>query len=153
MKKRLIGLLSVLCIFLTAGCGSSKEQVINCTLETTASNYTLDATYTIYGKDNIVTKVKTQEIVTSSSDDVLDYFEEYLNDTYTEFNDGYSGYNFKVTKENDKVVSDVTIDYNIMDMDKYVEDYQVMKSYVNNKNQLTVDNAKKIYESMNATCE
>lgn len=143
-------------ICLLVGCGNkSKEEVINCNLKMTETgdNYTIEAKYTIYGKDDIVTKVSTTEIVESEDTEILDYFEEYLNSTYSELNDTYSGYDFKVTKEEGKVTSDVNIDYSAVDMEKYIENNTAMKSYVNDDNKLTIENAKLIYESLGATCE
>ena len=40
-----------------------------------------------------------------------------------------------------------------MDLDKFSEDQSSIKSAMNNKNELTVDGMKSMYQSMGATCE
>lgn len=156
MKKNFLVIISIFSICLLVGCGGkSKEEVINCNLKMTetGNNYTIESKYTIYGKDDVVTKVSTTEIVESEDTEILDYFEEYLTSTYSDLNDTYSGYDFKITKKEGKVTSVVNIDYSAVDMDKYVENNTAMQSYVNKDNKLTVEKAKLIYESLGATCE
>ena len=81
----------------------------------------------------------------------MDYFENYLNTTYQTFDDTYGGYTYKVTKEDGKVTSDVTIDYNEMDIEQYVEDQPSLKTYVED-NKILKDGLISIYEDMGATC-
>ena len=40
-----------------------------------------------------------------------------------------------------------------MDLDKFIEDNEAMKSFVNKDNKLTVDGVKAMYESIGATCK
>lgn len=145
-------------IILFTGCSNnskSSEKVITCSLSTVNknNNYELNATYKIYANNDIVNKVITEEIITSSNDEILNYFQEYLNKTYKESNEKYSGYDYKVTKKNNKVTSSVKIDYNKMDLEKSVSDSKELKAYVNKDNKMTVDGIKNIYTSMGAVCE
>lgn len=155
MKKGFKILFISLFVFLLAGCEKNKEVVTKCELTSNqaASGYSLDSTYEIYSKGGVVNKVKTKEVVTSDQEDVLTYFETYLNESYETASDTYGGYTYKVTKSDDKISSDVTIDYNKMDLDKFVSDNSSMKAYVNKDNKITLEGVTKIYESLGATCE
>lgn len=155
MKKGFKILFISLFVFLLAGCDDGKEIVTKCELTSNqvASGYSLDSTYEIYSKSGVVNKVKTKEVVTSDQEDVLTYFETYLNKSYKTASDAYGGYTYKVKKSDNKVSSDVTIDYNKMDLDKFVSDNSSIKAFVNKKNQVTLEGVTKIYESLGATCE
>lgn len=143
-------------IFLIAGCtNNDKEVVRKCTLtsDQSASGYKLNSTYKIHAKGNTVNSVVTEEVVTSSNEEILTYFEKQLNTTYKTANETYGGYTIDIKKDSDKLTSKVTIDYTKLDMVKFVKDNSGMKAYVNSNNKLTLDGATKIYESLGATCE
>lgn len=153
-KKFLIGLVMVLS-FCLVGCASEKETVVKCKLTNNSgiSGYKVNSTYTIYSKGNVVDKVVTKEVATSDSKEVLDVLEETLKSTYETTNKTYGGYTFDVKRDDTSITSNVTIDYNKMDLDKYVKDNSALKAYVNKNNKLTTEGVKKIYTSMGATCE
>lgn len=155
MKKN-IKIISVLSILLLSGCGTNKEVLVTkCTSSQNnlQANYTLKSEYTIYSQKGVVNKVESIETINSSSEAILDYFDTYLTSTYEQANKVYGGYNNKVTKNDDEVISKTTIDYKSMDMNKYVEDNSAMKNYVNSKNELTLEGIKAAYQSIGATCE
>lgn len=155
MKKN-IKIISVLSILLLSGCGTNKEVLVTkCTSSQNnlQANYTLKSEYTIYSQKGVVNKVESIETINSSSEAILDYFDTYLTSTYEQANKVYGGYNNKVTKNDDEVISKTTIDYKSMDMNKYVEDNSAMKNYVNSKNELTLEGIKTAYQSIGATCE
>lgn len=154
--NKIIKLVSV--IFLTlllTGCGKEEKEVItNCKFSSNvpSSNYSLNSTYTVYSKDDVVNKVVTEEIVTSENEDILEYFKEYLNKTYSAQNDTYGGVTNEVKVEDGKVISSTTIDYNKMDLDKYVEDNSALNNYVNDDNRLTTEGVVSIYKALGAVC-
>lgn len=153
--KKFFALVIIMLLF-TFGCGSiNKNEEIVCkyTTNNIKEGYKLESEYKIYGKNGIATSVKTKEVITSSNQDILDYFEETLKSTYDAANNTYGGYKINIEKENDSVSSNIEIDYSKMDIDAYVKDNTVMKNYVNSKNQLRVKGLINIYESMGATCE
>ena len=151
--KKLALLVPVLLLSLT-GCGTTQTGTINCTLSTNdvINGYKLESSYKINYTGDYVDNVETLEEVTSESEVLLDTFETTLNDTYSATNQAYGGYTYTVTNESGKVTSKVTIDYSEMNIDKYVKDQPVLKSYVEDGKML-VDGVKAIYESMGATCE
>ena len=156
MKKYFKFLTLVVACVLVIGCSSKNEASITktCTLTTNdvVNGYRLDSEYKVYGKGSVVDKVETIETVTSDSEDILNYFEETLKSTYSATNEVYGGYTNEVTKENGKLVSKTTIDYNKMDLKAFVKDNSAMKSYVNKDNKILVEGITKLYESLGATC-
>ncbi len=156
MKKFIKVLIVALCALLLAGCSSKEEKVVKtCTLtsDQSASGYKLNSTYKIYATNDAVTKVETTEVVTSDNEAIRDYFVSTLETSYKTAEQTYGGYTYKVTDEYNKVTSTVTIDYNKMNLERFIEDNSAMKAYVNKDNKITLAGAKKIYESLGATCE
>ena len=132
------------------------EVTKKCTIindQQSTSGYKVESSVTIYSKDNIVTKVKTVETVTASQKEILSYFEQTLNNQYEATNESYGGYTYEIKTTDEKLTSNVEIDYTKMNLEQYVKDNAVMKDYVNDKNELTVDGITQLYEAMGATCE
>lgn len=162
MKKTGKILLLLLAVLTLVGCQTSetkneeKEITKKCTIvndQQSTSGYKIESSMTIYAKNDIVTKVETTEVVTSDQTEILSYFEDTLDAQYEAASQTYGGYNYDIKTTDEKLTSTVTIDYTEMNLDKYVEDYSVMKDYVNAENKLTVEGITKLYESMGATCE
>lgn len=154
MKKLLKSLVLVFMVCLLAGC-NSEEKVKVCTSNTkdTTNGYEVSSNYEIHYKGDVVKYVVTEEIVTSDNEDILDYFETTLTETYAQTNETYGGYENTVTKESNKVISKTKIDYTKMDLDQFVSDNSVMKSYVNSKNEITLDGAVSLYKDLGAECK
>lgn len=144
-----------LTIILISGCDNKEVQVTKCTSvnNNIDAKYNLKSEYTIYSEDNIVNKVEIKETVISSSTPILDYFETYLKNLYETNNNLYGGYNNKIIKENDELISNTTINYKNINFEKYIKDNEIIKDYINNKNELTLDGIKTIYTTLGATCE
>lgn len=153
MKKIFKLLFVFLGIILISGCGGSKVTKCELNSDQSASGYTLNSTYNIYSTGNVVKKVVTKETVTSENTTVLQYFEKTLKEQYETANSSYGGYKFDIKKTNNKVISSVSIDYSKLDMKKFVDNNTAMKSYVNKNNQLTLEGAKKLYETLGASCK
>ncbi|MBR6073272.1 MAG: DUF1307 domain-containing protein [Bacilli bacterium] len=154
MKKYLsiITILS-LCILLT-GC-KGKLVVNKCHGESnqTASGYKLVTDYKISSRKNIVEKIELKQTIESDSKEKLDNFKTNLEKQYKDNNSRYGGYSYNIKDEENKIVIELTIDYSKMDLNKFVTDNVAMKNYVNDKNQLTLDGAKKMYEASGNKCE
>ena len=151
--KKLILLVPAL-LFILTGCGTVETGTINCTLSSkdVVNGYELESEYKINYTGDYVETVDTIETVTSEDQSVLDYFEKTIKDTYDATSKAYGGYTYDVTNENGKVVSNVTIDYNKMNLEQFIADQPTMKSYVEN-DKFLVEGIKALYESMGATCE
>lgn len=144
-------------ILLCTGCNATnnEEKIMNCDLKSTNSvqGYTLTSKYTIYYTGDSVNSVETKEEVKSDEESILDYFEKTLTNTYETANENYGGYDNNITRSDNSITSTTKIDYNKMDMKKYIDDNTAVKSYVNSDNKFTVDGIKSIYETMGAICK
>ena len=152
MKKGLKILFISLFVILISGCGKSNKEVVStCTLSSNQSSngYKISSNYEIHSKDGLVNSVTTKETVESDNEQVRSYFKKTLEDNTA--NESYGGYTYNVTEDGNKVISDVTIDYSKMNLDKFVNDNSQMKSYIRN-NKISLDGMKKIYEALGATC-
>lgn len=161
MKK---GLLLVSLLILLTGCGEEttndvyndipEQKTMHCEVSTrdVVNGYETASDYTIYYTDDYVDKVETVETVTSESEEFLDTMEEYVNTTYEATNSAYGGYTYEVTREDGKVVSNVTIDYDKMNLEQYATDQPSLAQYIED-GKFLVDGIIEIYETAGATCE
>lgn len=149
MKKLIgVGLVLSLCLLLT-GCG----KTMKCSSKSPQKNYDISTDYTIKSSGKIVTSVTIKQVIESKDKKVLENFKKQLEDQYKNNNTVYGGYKYKVTINGKKLTADVTIDYKKFDLDKFVKTNGAMKEYVNKDNKLTVEGAKKMYESTGAKCK
>lgn len=154
MKKGLKILFISLFVILISGCGKSDKEVVStCTLSSDQSSngYKISSNYEIHSKNGLVNSVTTKETVESDNEQVRSYFKKTLEDSYNTANESYGGYTYNVTENANKIISDVTIDYSKMDLNKFIKDNSQMKSYIKN-NKISLDGMKKIYEALGATC-
>lgn len=151
MKRKFLMIIPAILLFLVS---CEKEGQISCNAHTkdVINGYELDASFLIDYKGNYVTSVETKEIVTSDDEDILSYFDEILTDTYKVMDEEYGGYTHKITKKDNKIISDVTIDYSKMDIKQLVKDQPSYKLFVKN-DKILVDGIISIYKSAGATCD
>lgn len=141
-------------IGMLTGCGEkNEEKMIECHSSKKEETYETTSNYKIYAVDNIVKKIEAIETVTTSDEALLTTFEKKLNETYEQQNKLYGGYTFHIDKTKTDLKSNVTIDYDKVDMKKLATDNEAIKKLVNQKNQLTIKSAIEIYENRGATCE
>ena len=157
MKKG-IKLLSIFIgIIFIGGCSLPfvGQDVTKCTLDNdqSKSGYKVKSTYNIYSKNGVVSKVSTEEVLTSENTTILKYFEDLNKKQYEAQNKNYGGYNYDVKADKNTVTTTVTIDYKKMNLKKFIEENSAMKSYVNKDNKFTLKGAKTMYESLGAKCE
>lgn len=156
MKKIVKVFAALLVVTLLCGCGAKeKERVIKCTASQNnlANGYEIKSEYNIYAKGDVVKSVKTKETVISDQEAILNTFETTLNSTYGTYSKEYGGYKYEIVKDNNTVTSNVEIDYSVMDLARFADDNSVLKNYMNDNNELTVDGLKTMYKSLGATCE
>ena len=154
MKKVLlivIGLILVISIVTTLVL-LNRTKVVTCNNTLSINGYKLETYYTINYKKDIVKTIRVEEYITSDDDKVLNDYEDQFNKQYEYNNKVYGGYEYKVTKKNKKVETNVLIDYDKLDMDKFIKNNEVMKDYTDN-NKLTIDGAIKLYEDSGAICK
>lgn len=141
-------------LLILSGCNNTNEEITLCNYKNTNAdaNYNLKSEYKIYSTDKIVNKVIIKETVISNSSVILDYFESYLSNLYKTNNNIYGGYDNKIVKTDDELISTTTIDYNQMDLEKYINDNPAINNYLNHNNKITLDGVINIYKTIGATC-
>ena len=130
-----------------------RDRKMICTLQSKQDNYTIDTTYTIFYRKNIVQNVKINEIVSSDDSTILDQFESDWEEQYKYNQDTYGGYTYIINKKKGKVVSNVKVDYQEMNMKRFLRINNAMKEYVNENNQVTISGIQKMYEQSGAICK
>ena len=155
MKKIII---LIIMITIVTGCSCGKKEKLDkvtCELvsDQSASGYVAYNTYEIYSNKDIVRKVSVEEKYESKDKTILDYFEKELDRQYKNAKEQYKGYEYKIKKEDNSVVSNVKIDYKKVDLEKFIKDNPAMKSYANDKNELTKDGIIQMYKNMGAECK
>ena len=154
-KKLLIAIISfILIIVFIIIILLVSDRKITCIMETDQSKngFIFNSEYVIKYKKNIVNKVKITETITSSDNTILEKYNKQLEKQYSDMNKLYNGYNNKITISKGSVISKTTINYKEFDMKEFIKDNEAMKQYTKD-NKLTVEGAKKLYESSGATCK
>ena len=153
MKK--IILLIIITVLVTGCLGKNKYDIDTCTQisDQSASGYTVTTDYEIYSKDGIVDNVVISEVVNSKDKNILDFFKLQYENQYRNLNDKYGGYKYKVTIKDNKVTSNVTINYKKFNMESFIKDNNAMESYINKDKKLTLEGIKKMYTNIGATCK
>ncbi len=131
-----------------------KDDKMTCTMKSdqSANGYVMETKYVVTSNGKNVMKVNITETITSKDKDKLKKFSSQFEEQYKYNKKAYGGYTYKVTNNGNKVISKVTIDYNKMNMKKFIKANVAMKEYTE-KDKLTVEGAKKLYESTGATCK
>ena len=139
-------------VVLATGCGNN---VTKCTIKNDqgSSGYTIDTTYEIYSKGDNVDKVEIKEVITSKNNTTLAYFEDKFKKKYEELNKNYKGYTVKSSVEKGKAIVTATADYNKIDVTKFANDNDTIKSDIKKSKKMTTKIMKKYYESLGASCK
>ena len=138
MKKKIKNslLLIVSILFLTA-CGSvDMEKGITVTSKTDTSNKngtllcsrsaealdnsTASFIYEVDYKSGYITKLHSKEEITSSSDEILDTYEEAYKNVFKAYKD-LKYYDNEVTRTKSSVISETTVDYSKVDIERLKE--------------------------------
>ena len=132
MKKAyiIIGLL-LICIFIS-GCDSKNEVVINgqtinttnmehkhCTRKATATNADVKLNYDIYYTGDVLNVLKSEEKIISTSDDVLNTYEDAYKKIHANYN-GLDYYDTEVVRGDTTVTSTIMINYDKIDIDELI---------------------------------
>lgn len=165
MRKIWIVIILVTVAFLS-GCSEKKESIektenkkqkieeksFQCTLNKTMENSTkLDATYSVFYKGEDVTKLNTEEIMTSSNSTTLELYQEQLENLYQAYRN-IEYYDNEIRIEGNKLYSITKIDYERIDMNRFLEINEQMKSLIDD-GKLKVLTLKAMYQTLGITCQ
>ena len=153
MKK--IILLIIITVLVTGCFGNNKYDIDICSQisDQSASGYKVSTNYEIYSKNGIVDKVIISDVVDSKDKNILNFFKLQYENQYRNLNDKYGGYTYKVKIKNNKVISDVTINYKKFNMKSFVKDNKAMEVYINDDKRITLEGIKKMYSNIGASCK
>ncbi len=163
MKKclKFIAVTALLGIVIT-GCTETEVEktetlsqlICTSSISDTEQQYSVIGVNTVtYNESDVVTKVESVETISSSNQDILTAFEETAINTYIDLVSKYGGYEILTSQLSGSIEVVTTIDYEVFNLEQYVQDEPSMNAYVNDKNELTVDNIVKMYEELGGTCE
>ena len=153
--KKYVGIAGVLVVVIVLFiiiflCGGSE---LVCKSTSKQSNYEMETEYTISYSSDIVNKVLIKQTIKSSDKNILKQFKEQLKNQYSFNKKIYGGYDYSVKDGNNKIDLEVTINYDEINMKKYINNNQSMKKYINKDNKLTINKAKALYKTTGATCK
>ncbi len=149
--KKIITVVLILGIVLLTGC-SEKEGKLVCKKEQDInSNTKLESVYTVAYKNGYVTKLNTEEIITSEEESILNTYKDNLEKVYSAYNN-IKYYENKIKIEGNRLISTTKVDYEHIDTDKLIEIDENNKVAIEN-GKVKVSVLKEAYEQLNATCK
>ena len=124
MMKILRSSIVLVMVLLLAGCGSnsavSSDGVKKCTRTGTVTNGSTEMNYEVYYKGEDVVLLHSTEKIISDSSSVLDTYEEAYKSIFKQY-EGLEYYDNKVTRSNNSVTNEITINYEKIDMGKLLD--------------------------------
>ena len=97
-----------------------------------------------------VTKLETKEIIESEDEELIKTYKSSLEELMNKYKD-LKYYKTKIDNKNNKLIVKTTIEYDKIDMKKYLE-IEGKKTYIKH-NKLKVTKLKEIYEKNGAKCQ
>ncbi len=163
MRKYFTLVLLLLVCVVAVGCGKEKEEsdksdsnsndkvVTTCTLNNTYDNGSIiDATYKVTSKDDVVLLVESTEKITSDDSSYLSAVQLQTQTLYSRF-DNLDHYDYDVSVNGNTLISSTKIDYEHMDIDKFLEvNPDGASLFTDGKIKLAT--VKSMYVLMGATC-
>ena len=154
VKKKFLLVIVLFLSFLVIGC--KEEKVITkCSSvnDQPLIGYKITSNYTIYSLNDIVSKVKMKQVITSTDNGILENFKNNYENQYKLSNSLYGGYDYDIKSSNNKLTVTLIINYDKTDLDKFIMNNEAMEQFLNKDNKLTLNGALKMYESSGMKCE
>lgn len=138
---------------LFTGCGKNyKTLKCNNSINTGDLNYT--AEYEInYDENDVVKFVNVTEKIVSDNAEYLEQAKEETKKTYEESNSTYGGYDCSVKVNGDTLLAKCNLDYEKMNLKKFIEDNPSISSIIKGKDSIKLDESIQIYEALGAKCD
>jgi len=133
---------------------SKSNWTMVCTLNKSDSFWAnIKSVYTVTYSGEIVNLVNTIETVNSDEEQWIEYYKNIVEETYKPYkNLKYYVYDIKTTK--DTLTSKVTINYEKIDMNKFLEiNPNAASLFLTKDNKVSLEKLKMYYELIGATCE
>ena len=116
MKKIIVVTLTFfIAIIMTAGCSNEKKLVCHRTMS--SDNDIVTATYNVWYKGDIVTKIKSVESLASTNKETLDDYQSKMTTLYSPYL-GIDYYNYNIVREEKKVTVTLDVNYDKVNIEK-----------------------------------
>jgi uncharacterized lipoprotein YehR (DUF1307 family) len=150
MKKLYLLLIPLFAILIT-GCGSS-GQTLYCEISTNSNGIGLTAKYTIKHDGKYAKSATFYEEYSAADAGTLSQVETVVKNTYNAANTAYGGYTIDVKTSGSKVIANVKIDYDKMDLKKAIESDESVKQFTED-GKMSIEKMKSTYTSAGYTCK
>lgn len=150
--KKIYLLLIPLFALLLVGCGKSNTEKLVCTLERTTQGVEIKMTYTLEHDGTYVSGVRFYEEYATDDSALLETVKKQVEDQYNSLNDKYGGYTIDITTNGNRIISDVRINYNKMNLDQLLKDNPSLSSYIEDGKML-LSKMKSQYDAVGLTCK
>lgn len=167
MRKKLFNLIFLLLLIVTiTGCTektasgttvnsesdmTENKGVLYCTREATGmNNSAVECSYDVYYNKGLVTKVHSVEKVTSSSEEVLETYRSAYENVFKVYKD-LDYYTNSITDEGNTIISETTIEYDKVDLDKLKKLENTKDSIIKN-GKVTLKDWLKFAENFGTKC-
>lgn len=134
------------------GCTSEHKSICTIDIQNNEEGYSLTGNYTIYYKENYVTKIVKDELYESSNEEMIDYFSRTKDLEYYNFKDLYGGLEYSITTKSETVKVNAIFDMKKVDMLKIISDEYINTDYIVS-NKLTISGVKYLYTEKGAVCK
>ena len=170
MQKKYI-FLFLIPILLITGCREEKKKnnksnVLSDTIEITdnadyickydkkdeENKYTIGNKYAIKIEDGVVSNIHSIEIIEANKLELINDFESYINENYDKIK-AYGGYEYEIRHENNKLITEVNINFNEFSIETFALNNQEILEYLNEEYKLSEENILKYYEDLGAECK
>ncbi len=153
MKKFFLPCLVIGSLFVATGCGKEEEsKVLTCTRTATLQEgVDMDLNYKVTYKGDYVLLVESEESVTADDKKILETMKTSVEETYAPYKD-LEHYDYEVKIDGKKLISKATINYEKLDIDKFVEIDESSKLLIKD-GKVKIEDLKAVYEASGATCK
>ena len=169
MQKKVIILLTF--ILLLTGCGNevkkkNKSNILSNTIDINGkdydyvctydkkdedNNYTVGAKYAIKIEDDLVSKIHSIEIIEANKPEIINDYESYINENYEKIK-AYGGYEYTVNHENNRLITEVNINFNEFTIESFALNNPDIVNYLNEDYKLTADSVLNYYKDLDMEC-
>ncbi len=126
-------------------------KTMKCHYKKSASGATFDLSYFADYEGLYVTNIRSDERITADDDSILATYKKAIEETYAPFDDvEYYDYNIEI--DGNTLISTTDINYSKIDLDKVLEIDPSSSSFLKD-GKININDLKKVYESIGATCE
>lgn len=151
MKKTILVLMLCISALMITGCGKEEEKTMNCSRTLNQNGIEMNLSYTVKYKGDYVTSVKSVEKIKSDDTATIEAYKTQLEETTSPYKD-IKYYDHEVNVDGNTLTSTITIDYEKIDTDKFIEVDSSAKQLIKD-GKVEVETIETLYNTLGITCE